>query len=41
MYFLGYSKCSRTYMVYNIETLVVKESIQVRFNDKELEYTKS
>jgi len=31
--FLGYSNTSRGYKVYNSQTLVVEESIHVRFND--------
>src|ERR1044072_2860944 len=31
---LGYSECSKGYRIYNIETLVVEESIHVRFDDK-------
>jgi len=31
--FLGYSDSSRGYRVYNSKTLVVEESIHVRFND--------
>ena len=31
---LGYSKHSRGYRVYNIETRIVEESVSVRFDDK-------
>ena len=31
---LGYSECSRGYIVYNTKTQIVEESISVRFDDK-------
>jgi len=34
--FLGYSERSRTYKVYNSDTLCVEESMHVKFDDKEL-----
>ena len=33
--FLGYSKRSNAYRVYNLETLCVEESMHIKFNDKE------
>src|SRR4051812_40319052 len=33
-FLLGYSKRSKGYRVYNIETLIVEESINIRFDDK-------
>ena len=33
--FLGYSKRSKAYRVYNSETLCVEESMHVKFDDKE------
>ena len=30
---LGYSKASKAYRVYNYRTLVIEESIHVKFND--------
>jgi len=33
--FLGYSERSKTYIMYNSETLCVEESIHVKFDDKE------
>src|SRR3954468_3840403 len=33
-FLLGYSECSKGYIVYNIETLIVEESINIRFDDK-------
>jgi len=35
--FLGYSKRSKAYIVYNSETLCVEESMHVKFDDKKLE----
>src|SRR4051812_46266816 len=33
-FLLGYFECSKGYRVYNTETLVVEESINIRFDDK-------
>jgi len=33
--FLGYSERSKAYIVYNLETLCVEESMHVKFDDKE------
>lgn len=33
--YLGYSECSKAYMVYNSKTNVVEESIHIKFDDKE------
>jgi hypothetical protein len=33
--FLGYSKRSKAYIVYNSKTKIVEESIQIRFDEKE------
>lgn len=39
--FLGYSKRSKAYIVYNSENRVVEESIHVKLDDKESEYNMS
>src|SRR4051812_45815299 len=33
-FLLGYSECSKGYRVYNTETLIGEESINIRFDDK-------
>lgn len=38
---LGYSECSKGYIVYNIETRIAEESIHVKFADLEITYSDS